>query len=214
MSLTRDFLKELGIEGEPVEKIMAEVGKEHANDAKVSELQSQVDTLKSSNEDLTSQVSVRDGQIEDLGKQAGNSKELTAKIEELKEANKDADTEYQGKLATINKNNKVDLALRDAGARNPRAVRALLDETKVSVDGDNLLGLADQLDSLKESDSYLFQPAEPEPKKPGVKITVGGDPKGEPYTGGKTLAEMSLEEQTELYKSDPEEFARLQGNNK
>lgn len=210
MSLTRDFLKELGIDGEPVEKIMAEVGKEHANDAKVSELQSQVDTLKSSNEDLTSQVSVRDGQIEDLGKQAGNSKELTAKIEELKEANKDADTEYQGKLATINKNNKVDLALRDAGARNPRAVRALLDETKVSVDGDNLLGLADQLDSLKESDGYLFQ-SDKQATKQGVKITVGGDPKGEPYTGGKTLAEMSLAEQTELFKSDPEEFARLSG---
>jgi len=210
MSLTREFLKDLGIEGEPVEKIMAEVGKEHTNDAKVAELQSQVDSLKSSNEDLTSQVSARDDQLDELSKQAGNSKELSAKIDELKQANQESNTTYEAKIETINKNNKIDLALRDVGAKNPKAVRALLDESKVSVDGDNLLGLADQLDSLKDSDGYLFQSDEPA-QKSGIHATVGGDPKGEPYTGGKTLAEMSLAEQTELFKSDPEEFARLSG---
>lgn len=209
MSLTREFLKDLGIEGDPLEKIMAEVGKEHANDAKVAELQSKVDSLKSSNEDLTSQVSARDDQLDELSKQAGNSKELSAKIDELKQANQESSTAYEAKIATINKNNKIDLALRDAGARNPKAVRALLDESKVSVDGENLLGLADQLDSLKDSDGYLFQ-SEPAPK-PGIHATAGGNPNGEPYTGGKTLAEMSLAEQTELFKSDPEEFARLSG---
>lgn len=210
MSLTREFLKDLGVEGDSLEKIMAEVGKEHTNDAKVAELQSQVDSLKSSNEDLTSQVSARDDQLDELSKQAGNSKELSAKIDELKQANQESSTAYEAKIATINKNNKIDLALRDAGARNPKAVRALLDESKVSVDGDNIIGLADQLKSLEDSDSYLFQTKDAKPNQV-IHATAGGNPSGAPYTGKKSLAEMSLSEQTELYESDPEEFARLSG---
>lgn len=210
MSLTREFLKDLGVEGDSLEKIMAEVGKEHTNDAKVAELQSQVDSLKSSNEDLTSQVSARDDQLDELSKQAGNSKELSTKIDELKQANQESSTAYEAKIATINKNNKIDLALRDAGARNPKAVRALLDESKVSVDGDNLIGLADQLKSLEDSDSYLFQ-SKDDKHNQGIHAMAGGNPNGAPYTGNKSLAEMSLSEQTELYKSDPEEFARLSG---
>ncbi|MDY8105901.1 phage scaffolding protein [Pediococcus pentosaceus] len=210
MSLTREFLKDLGVEGDSLEKIMAEVGKEHTNDAKVAELQSQVDSLKSSNEDLTSQVSARDDQLDELSKQAGNSKELSTKIDELKQANQESNAIYEAKIATINKNNKIDLALRDAGARNPKAVRALLDESKVSVDGDNIIGLADQLKSLEDSDSYLFQSKDDKPNQ-GIHATAGGNPSGAPYTGKKSLAEMSLSEQTELYKSDPEEFARLSG---
>ena len=47
-------------------------------------------------------------------------------------------------------------ALANVGAKNPKAVKALLDLEKISLDGENLIGLSDQVKILEESDPYLF----------------------------------------------------------
>lgn len=56
MSLTREFLSSLKLEGDTVDKIMAEVGKDKALSANATELQKQVDDLKGEKETLASQV--------------------------------------------------------------------------------------------------------------------------------------------------------------
>ena len=60
--------------------------------------------------------------------------------------------------------------MRDAKAKNVKAVISLLDTEQVSVGKDGTLeGLTDQLDALKQSDGYLFEQTE----QPG-RINIGG----------------------------------------
>lgn len=56
--------------------------------------------------------------------------------------------EYEGKLAEASKSADITAKIYESGARNIKAVRALLDESKP---------IEDQLASLKSSDSYLFK---------------------------------------------------------
>lgn len=56
-------------------------------------------------------------------------------------------TEYEGKLTSAQKAADVSAKIYESGARNVKAVRALLDDTKP---------IDEQLKALKESDSYLF----------------------------------------------------------
>ncbi|EJE97702.1 phage scaffolding protein [Liquorilactobacillus mali] len=160
MSVTREFLKTLGIEGDSLEKIMSEVGKDKGISAEKVELQSKIDSLTSQNDDLNSQIKERDGQLSTLKKSAGDNEELKAQIKSLQDENKQAATDYQSKLAEQSKNFKIDSALRDAKARNPKAVKALLDLDKVSVDGDNLVGFKDQLEAVQKDNDFLFEQGE------------------------------------------------------
>ena len=50
-----------------------------------------------------------------------------------------------------------------------KAVLPFIDTEKVTVDGDSLKGLDDQIKAIQQSDSYLFEEGKPEPK-----INIGG----------------------------------------
>lgn len=179
MPVTREFLKNLGIEGDSLEKIMTEVGKDKGISAEKVELQSKIDSLTSQNDDLNSQIKERDGQLSTLKKSVGDNEELKTQIKSLQDENKQAATDYQSKLAEQSKNFKIDSALRDAKARNPKAVKALLDLDKVSVDGDNLVGFKDQLEAVQKDNDYMFEAVNPnDPPKPNVKIVNPNNPSG------------------------------------
>ena len=176
MAFTRDFIKGLGIEGDNLEKIMTEYGKSHTESA---ELQKKVEDLTSQNETLTGQIKERDGQLTTIKKSVGDNEELKSQIKSLQDANKQTATDYQSKLAEQSKNFKIESALRDAKARNPKAVKALLDMDKVSVDGDNLVGFNDQLEAVKKDNDFLFEADGSNGQgKQGVKVTTGGNPSG------------------------------------
>ena len=48
------------------------------------------------------------------------------------------------------------MALRTAGAKNSKAVRALLDEAGLKLNGDSIVGLDEQLKTIRENNDYLF----------------------------------------------------------
>ena len=50
----------------------------------------------------------------------------------------------------------VDKSLMSSKAKNPKAVKALLDLNNVEFDGDKIKGLEEQVKNIKKSDSYLF----------------------------------------------------------
>lgn len=99
--------------------------------------------------------------------------------EGLKGKVKEWETKYQtdtatltAKLAEQTKSSKIEVALLGAKAKNTKAVRALLDESKISLDGENVIGLNEQLEALKKDAAYLFgedKPGNPPPP-------VGGEP--------------------------------------
>lgn len=109
-------------------------------------------------------------------------------VEGLKKAASDWETKYNTDIAAVKLDSAVYTALVEAKARNPKLAKAALDMSVIKLDGDKLLGLTEQLDSLKESDAYLFEAEQKEEDKGGAHVfSTGGGHNG----GGNTDAFMS-----------------------
>lgn len=96
------------------------------------------------------------------------SEEFKTKYEDLLKTQKADREKYEADIATAKKNNGIDLALVKAGAKNSKAVRALLDLDKITLsDKGEVVGISEQLESIKKDNDYLFNASEPtEPSKP------------------------------------------------
>lgn len=76
-------------------------------------------------------------------------------VEKLKTAASDAQKKFDADLATVRRDSAVDLLLVQAGARNVKAAKALLDLSKAKLKDDGSVEGVD-VDGLKKSDPYLF----------------------------------------------------------
>lgn len=77
-------------------------------------------------------------------------------VEKLKGDMAALQTKYDSDLAAAKLDNAINLALVEAKARDPKLVKALLDMAVIKQDGDNVLGLKEQLEKITGSHSYLF----------------------------------------------------------
>lgn len=176
--MNREELKALGLTDEQIDKVMAAHGKV------VNSTKEQLDSVTTERDDLKTQLTERDTQLEDLGKKVKDNEELTAEINRLKDENKTATSELQEKLEKQAFEFSLDKALTAAKVRNPKAVKALLDTEKIKMDGEKLLNLDDQLAALKESDAYLFD-AEKQQEQNKPNFSTGehqtDDSSGDPF---------------------------------
>lgn len=124
-------------------------------------------------------------QLATLKDKAGLADEYKTKIDELTAAQKNEKENFDKQLADLRNGYALDDALRGAKARNVKALKGMLDMSKITYDGDKVLGLDDQIKALKESDAYLFEeetPADTNP--PQSKPSFGsGLTKGDPNNG-------------------------------
>lgn len=82
---------------------------------------------------------------------------------------------YNKDIYELKCNSAIDMALIGKKARNPKTVRALLKMDDIKLEGENLLGLDAQIESLMKTDAYLFEPQQSESgKNPGVSVGSGG----------------------------------------
>ena len=203
--MKRDFLKGLELDEETINKIMAEHGKT-VNEYK--EKAEKADSLESQVTDYQKQIQERDQQLEDLGKKAKGNEELEQQIKDLQQQNENTNKEWEQKLNQQKKDSKLELALKDAQAKNPKAVKALLNNEAISLDGDNLIGLEEQLNKLKESDAYLFGEEQPAGLSGREPVPGNNDPKPtnkNPFT----KEHRNLTEQGQLIRSNPDEARKL-----
>lgn len=108
----------------------------------IEDLRKEIETLK------TTQTSIQ-AEYDNYKKGSISQADYESKVSEI-EANA-AKT-----LAAEKLNNAIEMALVNAGTRNAKATKALLNLDNIKLDGENLIGLNDQLENLKKSDSYLF----------------------------------------------------------
>ena len=149
------------------------------------------------------QVAERDTQLADLGAKAKDHDTLRVQIAELQAKNKQAAEDYEKQLKEQRFAFAVERAVAKADARNVKAVVALLDKTKISLDGENLLGFDEQVTALKKSDPFLF----------GVDLK-GRTPEGTgkpPQTPENPWKKetWNLTKQGEITKKDPDLAAKL-----
>lgn len=78
-------------------------------------------------------------------------------LDGLKKSVTDWENKYNTDIAAVKLDSAVNVALVAARAKNPKLAKAALDMSVIKMDGENLLGLTEQLDKLKETDGYLFE---------------------------------------------------------
>ena len=155
---------------------------------------------------LETDIAARDTQLEELKKAAGNSEELKQQISELQEANKTAKEKWEADAAQMKLGFAIERALTTAKAKNAKAVKALLDMDKVKLDGEQLLGLDDQLKAIKESDPYLF--GDPGKVGGGTNPPGGNEPKTidqqieEAVKAGNTALAIRLKNEKYFFKKE------------
>ena len=144
-----ETLKNLGLTDEQIKGVMEENGKDitREQNAKAT-IEKELTDTKALLEDANKQIdSFKGMDIEAIKKSA----------EDYKTKYEEADKKSKEDIAELKKSHAIDLALLNTHhAKNVKSVRANLNLENIKLDGDKLIGFDDQIESLKKSDSYLF----------------------------------------------------------
>ena len=165
------------------EELAAKAEKASLEELKGYVEKSKHDEVVEENKTLKTSVSDRDKQLETLKASAGDNEELKKQIETMKQQNADQEKAHKAELAQLRLDHAMDAALTAAGAKNGKAVKALLDVSKVKLGEDGkLTGWDDQIKAIQKSDSYLFntkqnnfrgfQPGASDDNKPGTNVDM------------------------------------------
>lgn len=148
--MNKEELLAMGLTEEQAKKVMDSLDGNFVTKVRFNEINEENKTLKKS-------VSDRDKQLEDLKKSSGDNATLQQQISDLQKQNADQQKTHDKELAKLKVDNAVEIALSGAKAKNGKAVKAMLDMSKVKLGEDGKLsGLDEQLEALKKSDGYMF----------------------------------------------------------
>ena len=169
--MKREELKELGLTDEQIGSVMALHG------VTVNELNSKVSTAEQQATQYQEQLDKNQSELDDFKAKSKGNEDLEKQVTDLQTRLDQNKTDSEQQIADIKKSSAIDLALTQAGAKNIKAAKALLDSESLELTDEGLKGLDDQLAALKESDGYLFGQSEQVPPNPdGKKATFGGNP--------------------------------------
>lgn len=202
--MKREFLKQMGIADDLIDKIMDENGKD------INAAKGDLETVSKERDGYKTSIGEYEKQLADLKKSAGDNAALTQQITDLQAKNKTQADDFAKTILQLKLDNAVDLALSTAKAKDPKTVKGVLDMTKIKLnDKGEVEGLSEQIKDLQKSHDYLFDTAQSQGPM-GVTPAGGGD--GLP-NGGKVTQEqfnrMGYKDRLALYKSDPETFKSL-----
>lgn len=142
--MKREFLEGLGIEKDVVDKIMAEHG-------------TTMQSSKTEIDEFKAQIKERDDDLKNLNKQLKDVEGVPEELKTLKEKYETAKTETESKVKQLKFDYALEQAITKSGARNPKAVRGMLESDKLEFgDDESIKGLEEQIKGLQESDAYLF----------------------------------------------------------
>ena len=153
--MKRKFLEDLGLEGDAIEKIMAEAGKE-------------ITALKAKVDDLSEQINVKETTIAEKNTKIAELEKVD--VEAIKEqARQEGRDEGSKEVEVFKKQNALDKALQGYKAKDISILSKMLDMKKVKFNDkfEIVEGLEEQINPLKESHDYLFESDKPLPKFTG-----------------------------------------------
>ena len=188
----KEKLKEKGFTEEQLKDISEAISGEFIPKARFDEVNEENKALKAT-------VGERDKQLEELKKTSGDNEELKKSIEKLQSDNKALSKKHEAEMRALKLDNAVKTSLTAAGAKNIKAVTALLaldDKTELSEDG-TVKGLAEQIQALVKSDPYLFNDTK-------LKGVAPGESKDGLPGGGKKVEEMNYTELAAYLKENPD----------
>ena len=153
MEWLKQILKEAGIEN--VDDLESKISKElpkyfkpanvfNETNEKLKTANAEIETLK------TTQKSIQD-EYENYKKGSISKEEYENKVKEIQ-----AEADKNVKQSKFDSKLDFKLISKEIGAKDPKEIRAHLDTSKISLDGENFIGLDEQIKPLKENKAYLF----------------------------------------------------------
>lgn len=200
--MNTETLQGIGLNDEQIRSVMAEYGKE-INPLKQAQANAEQerDSLKSQLEDVN-------GQLSEAQKNSKKGSELQGQLKDLQKQFDDSKAKAEEQLQATKKDYEIAAALSKAGAKNDKAVKALLDTEKVNFDDDGkLIGLSEQLEAVKKDNDFLF--ADENESNPKPTITSKGNPNPDGGNGNKALADHSYQELVALKTDNPAQYQTL-----
>lgn len=131
-----------------------------------------------------SQLEQTNKQLEELKKGSTLTEEQKKQLETLKTQLEEQKATHETEVKKLRMNHAVETELSKAKAKNLKAARALLDESKIVLGEDGTIaGLKEQLEAIQKDNAYLFETTTPPANKPSF-----GGPSGDtPLTGDAAL---------------------------
>lgn len=195
--MNKEELLKLGLSEEQTEKVLSV----NAEQLKGFIPKSRFDEVNNTKKQLEKDLKDRDVQLENLKNSSGDLETMKQTIENLQRDNKAAKDNFEAELAKFKLESAIDTTLLSSNAINTKAVKALLDMDKIKLDGDVLIGINEQIESLKnaEDSKMLFKVTATKQKEPnfsGVKPGEGNTQNSTGESAGKikTYSEMMAEQ--------------------
>lgn len=162
--MKREFLKELGLTDEQIDKVMAENGKD------IEKHKTTAETHKTEIENLKSQLEEANKQIEDF--KGMDIEGIKKAAEEYKTKFEEAQAKAKADMEKLQFDHALEKALTDSKAKNTKAVKALLDLEGLKLKDGEIIGLKDQLEKVKEENDFLFETDEPVDPTPTITAPI------------------------------------------
>lgn len=156
---------------------------------------SRFDQVNEQAKEYKKQIGERDTQISNLKDEFKDAAGLKEKVEELEDKNKTITDDYEKKLSDIAFNNALEKGLGAFNVKDKKFIMALIDNDKLKVDGDSIIGLKEQLEPLQKSHEYLFNI---DPKGTGSFVTGGADNGGKEPTNTNFATQLGKDKAESL----------------
>lgn len=193
--MKRSFLEAMGLEKEQVDKIMDE------NSADIGKAKQEFESIKQELESTQEQLATANQTIDGFK----DYDQVKAQVDEYKEKYEQSKTEYEQKIADMRFSSSLEAAISAAGARNVKAVRALLDIETLKNSKDQTADIKAALEACQKENDYLFGSREP------INNPVG--PTSSPMIGitKEEFRKLGYKERLELKQKDPQKYEELKG---
>ena len=200
--MNTETLQGIGLNDEQIRSVMAEYGKE------INPLKQAQASAEQERDSLKAQLEDVNGQLSEAQKNSKKGSELQDQLKDLQKQFDDSKAKAEEQLQATKKDYEIAAALSKAGAKNDKAVKALLDTEKVNFDDNGkLIGLSEQLEAVKKDNDFLFADANESNPKPT--ITSKGNPNPDGGNGNKALADYSYQELVALKTDNPAQYQTL-----
>lgn len=191
--MTREFLKNLGVDDAKIDKILDENMNDIGREKRRTEAaETKLTTANTALTDANGKLATAQTELETLKKANGDIAAVQQQLSNL-QAKYDADTAaLKGKLADRDYSDAIGRAIAGKGLKfsSKAAERAFTDairEKKLELKDGELSGFDDFIKAQKEADPEAFAPDKSAPAF-GTRPVGGGD--GQPKSAGETLAEQ------------------------
>ena len=190
--MTKEELIVLGLTEEQAKKVLEAV-KEYVPKTQLGEVEQERYSLKAT-------IAERDTQLETLKKSSGDNAALQQQIADLQKANEEQQKAHDAEITQLRLDNAVEAALLTAGAKNVKAVRALMDADKLKLEKDGTVsGLSEQIKAIQKSDDYLFAGKQQQQFR-GFQPGASGDVKPD---GNVDVSKMTYSEMVAYLEANP-----------